>query len=384
MTYGFFLKVTLSPHERIQSDDTEARTVLLPSPIGAVQLRGSPRGTAFSNAPALMFTGTGYSARTDAEAAGRALKDVVQLASLDIVLGIDTGLDLITGGPAQVMIEAATHEGVQLLPDVHGLQVFEETEHPAVSMGLTAEATVLSPLDTFINSLVIRTHNFKPLDDKRLLACRLYALSRFESSQRGRLLTLVTALDLLSENLPRTGIALEIVNEALDFAKTRRREAKSAGTSVTELSQVDALRSALGGLRNQSISASIKRLAETVGADVMMYGKSPNQIVDEAYRARNELIHGGQAGIDLTSLIAPLEQLTVELCSGSPLSVKDVSQLLSRSESTVLKYIRQGDLVAAKHGGRWRIQPKRFKEFLWRRSIQLSIQPASGLANEAH
>jgi hypothetical protein len=78
------------------------------------------------------------------------------------------------------------------------------------------------------------------------------------------------------------------------------------------------LLSALGSLRNQSISASIKRLAETVGTDVMMFGKSPDQIVDEAYKARNELIHGGRTGIDLSSLMAPLEQLTVELCSGTP------------------------------------------------------------------
>ena len=384
MTYGFFLKVTLSPHERIQSDDTEDRTVSLPPPIGVVQLRGSPRGTAYSDAPALMFSGTGYSARTDAEAAGRALKNAVQLASLDIGLGIDTGLDVITGGPGPVVIEAAAHEGVQLLPDVHGLQVFEETENPAISMGLTAQGTVLSPLDTFINSLVIRTYNFKPLDDKRLLACRLYALSRFETSQRSRLLTLVTALDLLSETLPRTGVALKVVNEVLEIAKTRRKEAKNAGASEVELSQVGALLSALGSLRNQSISASIKRLAETVGTDVMIFGKAPDQIVDEAYKARNELIHGGRTEIDLSSLMAPLEQLTVELCSGTPLLVKDICKLLNRSESTVLSYIRQGDLVAAKHGGKWRIQPKRFKEFLWRRSIQLSVQPVSDPTNEAH
>jgi excisionase family DNA binding protein len=375
MTYGFFLKVTLSPDERIQSDDSGDRTVLLPPPIGAVLLRGSPRGTAFSDAPALMFSGAGYPARTDAEAAGRALKDAVQLASLDIGLGIDTGLDVATGGPTQVTIEAAARQGVQLLPDVHGLQVFKETEYPPVSMGLTARGTVLSPLDSFTNSLVIRTHNFKPLDDKRLLACRLYAHSRSESSQRGRLLTLVTVLDLLSETLPRTGLALKIANEALETAKARRREGKAAGVSEAELSQVDALLSALGGLRNQSISASIKRLADAASADVLVYGKSADQIVDEAYKARNELIHGGRTGVDLTSLITPLEQLTVELCSGPPLSVKDVCQLMNRSESTVLRYIRQGDLVAAKHGRKWRIQPKRFKEFLWRKSIQLSPQP---------
>ena len=151
-------------------------------------------------------------ARTDAEAVGKALKDAVQLASLDIGIGIDTGLDVATGGPGQVMIEAAVRLGVQLLPDVHGLQVFEETEYTPVSMGLTGQGTVLSPLDSFTNSLIIRTYSFKPLDDKRLLACRLYALSRFESSQRSRLLTLVTASGSpIGDFLPRTGIALKIV-----------------------------------------------------------------------------------------------------------------------------------------------------------------------------
>lgn len=372
MTYGFFLKVALSPNERIQSDNTEDLTLQLPSPIGAVRLRGSPRGVGFSEASALMFRGAGYPVRTDAEAAGRALKDAVQLASLDIGIGIDTGLDIVTGGPTQVTIEAAVSQGIQLLPDVHGLQVFEETEHLPVSMGLSAQGTVLSPLDSFTNSLIIRTYNFKPLDDKRLLACRLYALSRFESSQRGRLLTLVTALDLLSETLPRSGISLKIINEVIEICRTRRREESRAGASESDLSQVDALLSALGGLRNQSISASIKRLAEDASPDVLVYGKSANQVVDEAYRARNELIHGGRTGVDLSSLIVPLEELAVELCSGPALSVKDVCQIINRSEGTVLKYIRQGDLVAAKHSGKWHIWPKRLKEFLWRKSIKLS------------
>jgi hypothetical protein len=185
-------------------------------------------------------------------------------------------------------------------------------------------------------------------------------------------LTLVTALDLLSETLPRTGISLKIINEVIEICKTRRREESRAGASESELSQVDALLSALGGLRNQSISASIKRLAEDASPDVLAYGKSANQIVDEAYRARNELIHGGRTGVDLSSLIVPLEELTVELCSGPALSVKDVCQIINRSDGTVLKHIRQGDLVAAKHSGRWHIWPKRLKEFLWRKSIKLS------------
>lgn len=372
MTYGLLLKVTLLPHERIQSDDSEGRTVSLPPPIGTVKLRGSPRGTAFSNAPALMFSGTGYPARADAEGAGRALKEAIQLASLDIGIALDTGLDVTMGGPAPAMIEAVAGQGIQLLPDVHGLQVFEETEHVPVSMSMSMQATVLSPLDSFINSLLIRTHNFKPLDDKRLLACRLYALSRFESSQRSRLLTLVTALDLLSETAPRTGIALEMVNEALKMAKARRREAGRAKAPKDELAQIDALMSALGGLRNQSIASSIKRLAADVSPDIEEYGRSPDQVVDEAYKARNELIHGGQTGVDLASLITPLEQLTIELCSGPPLSVKDVSRIIKRSDGTVLKYIRQGELVAAKHASKWRIQQKRLKDFLWKRSVKLS------------
>jgi hypothetical protein len=179
-------------------------------------------------------------------------------------------------------------------------------------------------------------------------------------------------LDLLSQTLPRTGISLKIINEVIEICRTRRREESRAGASESELSQVDALLNALGGLRNQSISASIKRLAKDACPDVLVYGKSANQIIDEAYRARNELIHGGRTGVDLSSLIAPLEELTVELCSGPALSVKDVGQIINRSEGTVLKYIRQGDLVATKHGGRWNIWPKRLKEFLWQKSIKLS------------
>ena len=54
-----------------------------------------------------------------------------------------------------------------------------------------------SPLAAFENALIIRSHRAKDLDEKHALAAQLHGISRFEASQRSRLLTLVTALQLL-------------------------------------------------------------------------------------------------------------------------------------------------------------------------------------------
>lgn len=137
LTYGFFLKITLSPYGRFQSEESSDQEITLPAPIGTIRYRGSPAGTSFTDASTVLFSGAGYQTRTEAETAGRALKNVVQLASIDAGIAIDAGRDDVLGGPGQVSVDAAAEQGVLLLPDIHGLQVFEETGRPA-SLSITA------------------------------------------------------------------------------------------------------------------------------------------------------------------------------------------------------------------------------------------------------
>jgi hypothetical protein len=198
MTYGFFLKIMLSPYGRFLSEDSSERPLVLPEPIGAVQYRGSPRGTPVSEASAILFIGSQYGTNAAAESVGQRLKAVVQLASLDAGIAIDAGNDEIRGGPGQVMIDSVAEQGVLLLHDVHGLQVFEETgQHVQLSGNAVGYAG--SPLAAFENAMIIRARHTKDFDEKHALATQLHGISRFETSQRSRLLTLVTALDVLSQ-----------------------------------------------------------------------------------------------------------------------------------------------------------------------------------------
>ena len=225
MTYGFFLKVLLSPGKRIMSDESDARELTLPEPIGLIRYRGSPLGNSFSESPGLLFMGLGYESYDKAENAGRRLKAVIQLASLDTGIAIDVGKDDVRGGPGQVVIDAAARDGVLLLPDVHGLKVFEETGQP-VQLSGTAKARVLSPLAGFESAVKIRSTRTREFDNKHALAAQLHAVSDFETSQRSRLLTLVTALDVLSVKRLRGGISEEVARELLTLTKAKLKQAR--------------------------------------------------------------------------------------------------------------------------------------------------------------
>jgi excisionase family DNA binding protein len=369
LTYGFFLKITLSPYGRFQSDESSDQEIKLPEPIGTIRYRGSPAGTSFTDASIMLFSGSGYQTRVEAETAGRALKNVVQLASIDAGIAIDAGRDDVLGGPGQVVVDAAAEQGVLLLPDVHGLQVFEETGRPA-SLSITAHGVVTSPLRSFISALLIRSYHTKELDAKHSLASQLYGISRFETSQRSRLLTLVTALDVLSEKNLRGGISQEVASEILDITKERLTQAKSSEHDEEELKQLESLVSIVGSLKYQSIAASIKELAKDIDQDVLSTELSADEIVGLAYKARNDIIHGGQTSVDLTLLLVPLERLTAELSAGAIISVKDSASILNCSESTIRRYIRNGRIKANKSEGRWRIRPEELKLFMTSRPDQ--------------
>lgn len=224
--------------------------------------------------------------------------------------------------------------------------------------------TISSPLISFSSALKIRSFSGIILNAKQSLACRLYGLSHFEPSLRGRVLTLVTALDVLSEQEPRTGISNEVVLEILGIAKTRLKEAKKSRVEKGEMEQLSSLVSAVGGLKKRSISASIKELVKDLDPTTITSGESLEELVDKAYAARSQLIHNGETKIDLIELIGPLDFLTAELCAGSVISVRDAAEILQCSETSVLRYIHNGLVQASKRDRRWIIKPKDLQYFM--------------------
>ncbi len=166
----------------------------------------------------------------------------------------------------------------------------------------------------------------------------------------------------------RSGISLAVASEILDIAKTRLRNTKSEDHDEQELAQLKSLASIVGSLKYQSIAASIKELAQDVDQDSLNTPLPVNEIIGLAYKARNELIHGGETTVDLSQLLVPLERLTAELCAGAILTVKECANILDCSERAVLRYIKDGKLKAAKRQGRWCIRPDELKLFMTSRA----------------
>src|SRR5579863_2027515 len=303
MTFGFWLAVVLPHGERLGSDEQVQELELAP-PIGRATFRASPHGASFKDAERLVFTGAGYETFEAAERAGRALKNAIRLAAVDVGKAVDVGQDLVRGRPGQVVIDRAAQDGAQLLPDVHGLQVYEETGTPMV-ISIQAEARVIAPLANFIDALNDRSSGAVCINPKRALACDLFAQSRFEFLQKSRHLTLVTALEVLSERQVRSGAAAQLVE---DFRKAIKYAAREYEPGTAERRQLDSLLGAANDLRRESISSAIQRLASS-GFSESTGEMQPTEVARMSYQARSDLVHSGATDQNLTELLGPLERL---------------------------------------------------------------------------
>lgn len=271
----------------------------------------SPPETAFRDAGQLIFAGRSFSSYEAAKLAGLTLKNAIRLAAVDVGKAIDVGRERWRTTPGQVMIDQMAQSGILLLPDVHGLLVYEETGEPRVLL-VQANIMVSVPLESFTEALRSRTPEAATVSDKQVLACDLFAQSRFELSGGGRHLTLCTALEVLADRQERTGRAAELVEAFRQSIKTALEE------SSDELERTQ-LQSLLGGatdLRSESITAAIRRLAASV-PPAEVGNTDPETLAKVGYGVRSQLIHTGTTEHDLAKL-HPLTELVRYLCRRPP------------------------------------------------------------------
>jgi hypothetical protein len=282
--------------------------------VGQVSMVAGPgQDATFRDAAEVFFFGRGYLSREEAERAGVLVRNVVRLASADSGLGLNVGRqDRARNRPGQAVIDKMAAEGFLALPDVHGLQVYEETGTPAV-IRVDATLAVRTPMAKFRARLADRVPDAADLDNDRAVACDLWAQSGFESSQVSALFSLVTALEVLGERREREGPAAELVEA---FLEEIREAVPEAGEKVR--SQLNSLLSGAEGLQRESIGAAVRRLAESVPASEVGDGISPIELVRRSYKARSELIHKGATRMDLGALIGPLGLLVRYLCTRHP------------------------------------------------------------------
>lgn len=151
--------------------------------------------------------GDGFATEGEAREAGRQAKNAVMWWGAKARAGVDVGDDTSKAVVTQAYIDLYREEqGVRLLNELHGLQVYEEDpELPTQFVAASVEPKVLKSTEDFARHFREAVDRRLEIDEKATLAFELYGLSHFEAAERARLLTLISAIEAASEAKPRGG-----------------------------------------------------------------------------------------------------------------------------------------------------------------------------------
>jgi hypothetical protein len=268
------------------------------------ELRIKPlRTQTFSEAEWLSVRARGFQTGDDAREFGRDLKGHLRLAAVDAHIGIDVGTDEVVSWPGPPIVDAARERGVQMLPGVHGVLVFEETTNDRVMWGMAGGIVSGAPEKLFVDALTSAERLLPAIDQSALgLACDLVSLLDFETSDRARFVALVTAVEALAETRPPSSELLR------DLAEKWIGELEHLDTSDLDQRELESFAGRLRDLKEQSIKRSIRALVEQCApgeeADV-----SHEEFVARCYDARSALVHGATDIPNVRPLVVRLRKI---------------------------------------------------------------------------
>ena len=302
MTWGFQLMIRLPTRHLVNGENNQ--TWSLPTPVGDVTL------VIENETPAqpteLTFRGGGFGSPPEAHAAGKLLSDWLRLAGALDRWGFDFGRDNALSGLGETVKPVAAAllklADAFLVPDVFGLTTYEQEGAQPRRFSMRAQPSIGRSSDSLLEA-VIRAADIRGLTDRVSLACDLVSLAEREGSDRARLLTLATAMEVLADRTGRTGLARELVDKFLSEV-----EAARTGTDVPL--ELDSLSSGLGELKQSSISASVRHLARVARP---LDQDAAADIASRGYKCRSKLTHDGKSETDLTAVCAELLPLVQDM-----------------------------------------------------------------------
>lgn len=306
--YKFRVKFRLPPSSGLNHDEP-ALDIHRPSGQGGYALRASG-GQSIKDSQwlALEDSNDGFSTEEEASDAGDLVRSAILWCGIQMRLGMDVGDGKAHGGATQYLKRKVRREqGIQLLNDVHGLNVYEkDPELPTRFISGSATAQGLRDVSQFEQHFNEAMDMNLHLTDKESLACELYGLSHFESSVRARFLTLVIAIESISKAQRRSDSAVEHVEQLIEATRN----------SSLSSPEVASLCSILGNLKNESISKSGRDLVDRCLGQSQYGNKTAKGFFRDCYDIRCDLVHSGKPtdeSINLGHLITELDRLVADL-----------------------------------------------------------------------
>ncbi len=227
-------------------------------------------------------------------------------------MGVDVGEDRTHAMVTQYFIDQVREEqGIRLLNELHGLQVYEEDpEFPTQFVASSVEAKLLKGIEDFEQYFREAVDMGLEFTERETLAFELYGLSHFESAERARFLTLVTAIESISENKARSAEAVKHVERLIELTE-------DSGLPEPE---INSLLGSLNWLRQESISRTGRDFVERFLGVEQYEGKVAKKFFQACYNVRSDLVHSGKPSddtVDFRTLVAELDRLVADLLVAS-------------------------------------------------------------------
>jgi hypothetical protein len=277
----------------------------LPEPVGSVNV--TTGGASVEKASELLFRAGGYLSRGEAWAAGEILRNWLRLANVMAGFGFDCGEDIamsMLGAEARITAETTlSAQGKCLVDDVHGLTTYEEKGSPT-RFSLRGEMTVGTPIDS-VREAVIEASKKKPLDVDQVLACELFAQLEYETSNRQKLLTTMTALEAIAKRRKRDGEICKLIDTFIEQARKLEEACEEDGVKQDLL----ALIGGLGNLKSVSIAHSLKELV----LSAIPNNAAAAAAIDNGNRTRGKLTHGEASATPIDQLVPEVRAVVREV-----------------------------------------------------------------------
>lgn|GEM_PF-1738212 len=183
-----------------------------------------------------------------------------------------------------------------MLNDFLGLTLVDASKPAAFIEFPPVQPIIGTPIENFIEAF-FEGFQLAPLVTARSqLALELFSAARFEVSLRARFLILVSAIESITDRLPRAQDALDLISQM---------ESLFNSTKINDADRGQ-MRGTFKDLKLRSIAGSSKDMIE------QYCGKDKAKFFSKCYTARSDLVHTGRTNFDLGGHIQQLEELTSE------------------------------------------------------------------------
>jgi hypothetical protein len=284
--YDFRLRFNLAETYRIDSDSADLDLLTLQTGE-LIELRSGGIGSPIKEHNRVAILGKSFVSREEAGAAAEKCKRVLLYWAVQQRVGIDFGdgrqRSTMTKAGLKWMEEKCGHP---CRNDIHGIDVYEHKED--IRFVRTNMKAILGKSPHNLITIFQREFlNSRQLTEKQVLASEIYASSFFDISARSRFITLVTAVEALTEQRKYSANLQGLVDELVRIANQ---------TTIDDIDETskNSVISRLGDLRSQSITQAAGKLVGNLLPEKTFGGKSAIDFFKFCYNIRSRLLHDGK------------------------------------------------------------------------------------------